>query len=235
MRASTFGKRLLALPLMAAAAALLAACSGAEPTPTDEPTPTTTLAYDPDHLMWAGTVSHMFADFRHIDQMVESGDPTFVPVLLDLWFSRATLSAEQLLGVTRALRLLTDGDPGGNLNDWFRWLSEHPEVKGPPEYALWKGVLYGLVDPNIEAFFYKDIKHRIRLEEIVWGGVRRDGIPDLIDPLHITPVEATYLNDSDRVFGVSINGEHRAYPLRVMNPHEMANDTLGGEPFALAY
>ena len=30
--------------------------------------------------------------------------------------------------------------------------------------------------------------------------------------------------------GVSIGGEHRAYPLRIMNAHEIANDTLGGEP-----
>jgi hypothetical protein len=32
-----------------------------------------------------------------------------------------------------------------------------------------------------------------------------------------------------------INEEHRAYPLRILNPHEMANDVLGGVPFALAY
>ena len=47
--------------------------------------------------------------------------------------------------------------------------------------------------------------------------------------------EADYLNWDDRVFGVSINGEHRAYPLRILNPHEMANDVVGGVPFALAY
>ena len=43
------------------------------------------------------------------------------------------------------------------------------------------------------------------------------------------------MNPTDRVFGISINGEHRAYPLRILNPHEMANDVLGGEPIALAY
>ena len=42
------------------------------------------------------------------------------------------------------------------------------------------------------------------------------------------------IND-DRVFGVSFNGEHRAYPLRILNAHEMANDVVGGVPFALAY
>ena len=52
---------------------------------------------------------------------------------------------------------------------------------------------------------------------------------------HLTPDEAAYLQPSDRVFGVSINGEHRAYPLRVLNAHEMANDVVGGVQFALAY
>ena len=84
-------------------------------------------------------------------------------------------------------------------------------------------------------FMYPGVPTAIRLEEVVWGGVRRDGIPDLQFPPHVTPEEATYLETDDRVFGVSINGEHRAYPLRVLNPHEMANDTVGGVQFALAY
>ena len=37
------------------------------------------------------------------------------------------------------------------------------------------------------------------------------------------------------VFGVAINGDYRAYPLRILDWHEMANDVVGGEPVALAY
>jgi hypothetical protein len=73
------------------------------------------------------------------------------------------------------------------------------------------------------------------VEEIVWGGVAKDGIPDLMNPPVLPADKATYLDPFDRVFGLSINGEHRAYPLRILNAHEMANDTLGGVPFALAY
>jgi hypothetical protein len=69
----------------------------------------------------------------------------------------------------------------------------------------------------------------------VWGGVRKDGIPDLTNPPVVPAARATYLEPSDRVFGVSINGAHRAYPLRILNRHEMANDVVGGVPFALAY
>ena len=43
------------------------------------------------------------------------------------------------------------------------------------------------------------------------------------------------MNPTDRVFGISINGEHRAYPRWILTPHEMANDVLGGEPIALPY
>ena len=85
------------------------------------------------------------------------------------------------------------------------------------------------------AFFYEGVKTRIRLEAAVWGGGPKYGIPDLINPPAVTPQDAWYMIPSDRVFGISINGEHRAYPLRILTPHEMVNDVLGGEPIALAY
>ena len=75
----------------------------------------------------------------------------------------------------------------------------------------------------------------IKLEEVVWGGVGKDGIPDLTNAPVLPATEAGYLAPDDRVFGVSLNSEHRAYPLRILNPHEMANDVLGGVHFALAY
>ena len=92
-----------------------------------------------------------------------------------------------------------------------------------------------LVDPGMGAFLYDGVKATIRLEEIVWGGVRKDAIPDLTNPPVIPAEEATYLDFDERVFGVSINGKHRAYPHRILNPHEMANDVVGGVPIALAY
>ena len=76
---------------------------------------------------------------------------------------------------------------------------------------------------------------RIDPTEVVWGGVLPDGIPDLRDPEMLTAADAEYLNDSDRVFGVTINGDSRAYPLRIVNAHEMVNDTVGGEPISLMW
>ena len=78
-------------------------------------------------------------------------------------------------------------------------------------------------------------QHSIRLEEIVWGGVVKDGIPALTNPALLPGADAAYLNDSDLVFGVAINGDVRAYPLRIMDWHEMFNDVIGGVPVSLAY
>ena len=196
-------------------------------------------ASDPSAIMKA-TLDYVLAagevDPSLIRRMGESGDATFIPVLLDLLFFRRAVPPELTSEITKALTVLTDTDSGQYVwPDWFEWLGRHSEVRAPPGYAGWKGQLLSVIDKDFPLFFYDGVKARIRLEEIAWGGVRKDGIPDLIDPPAVTPDEATYLNPDDRVFGVSINGEHRAYPFRVMNPHEMANDVVGGEPIALAY
>src|SRR5215813_15612850 len=73
------------------------------------------------------------------------------------------------------------------------------------------------------------------MEEIAWGGVLVDGIPALDNPRMTTASAASYLNPDDPVFGVEINGDDRAYPLRIVNWHEMVNDVVGGVPVSLAY
>ena len=103
-------------------------------------------------------------------------------------------------------------------NWWMEWLGQHPEVRPPEGFAAWKGQLFGFIDPAMGAFFYEDVKSEIRIEEIVWGGVRKDGIPDLTNPPVVPADKADYLAWDDRVFGVSINGEHRAYPLLDTQP-----------------
>ena len=44
-----------------------------------------------------------------------------------------------------------------------------------------------------------------------------------------------YAVSTDRVIGITVNGESRAYPLKLMNVHEVSNDTLGGVPIAVTY
>jgi hypothetical protein len=119
----------------------------------------------------------------------------------------------------------------------MEWLAPNLAEYQPPErYLEWKINLLSLIHPRFANFLSGAGKTaRIDLTELAWVGVAPDGIPDLQNPPRVSADQQDYLLPDDRVFGVSINGEHRAYPLRIMNAHEMANDILGGEPIALAY
>jgi len=64
----------------------------------------------------------------------------------------------------------------------------------------------------------------------------RDGIPAILNPVVATRADAaTQMDPSERVMGVSINGEHRAYPLNLLSRHEIVNDTVGGKPVAVTW
>ena len=60
-------------------------------------------------------------------------------------------------------------------------------------------------------------------------------IPAADNPPVSTAEEAAWLDDNSVVFGLSINGESRAYPRRIMEVREMVNDTLGGRDLGIPY
>ena len=171
--------------------------------------------------------------FEVVDEMGDSGNPTYIPILVDLLGVRSHPDLREAL--VASLIQLTGEEDNPDWRWWAEWLSVHSEIQAPHGYAAWKGDLYSLIDPIMGSFLYEGVKRRIRLEEIVWGGVPTDGIPDLSYAPVLPAGEASHVRPDDRVFGVSLNGEHRAYPLRILNSHEMANDIVGGVPFALAY
>lgn len=195
------------------------------------------LPDDPSELMLATLDGNLNVIAQ---KMANSGNKSYIPVLLE--FVRFLQSAESRIAMIGFINKVLEGTDSpvipterNNWDWWIEWLGNHPEIQAPDGFAGWKGRLYSFVDPNFRIFLHDGVKTRIRLEEVVWGGVRKDGIPDLINPPVVSAADATYLKPSDRVFGVSFNGESRAYPLRILNPHEMANDVVGGVHFALAY
>ena len=119
--------------------------------------------------------------------------------------------------------------------DWMLWQEGHPEIAPFAGFDTFKAVVLQQIDPNFSAFLGPGTAHEIRLEEIVWGGVAKDGIPALTNPTLIDPDDADYLNADELVFGVRIGADARAYPLRIMDWHEMFNDVIGGVPVSLAY
>lgn len=63
----------------------------------------------------------------------------------------------------------------------------------------------------------------------------RDCIPSLNEPAFIPAEQATYLRDDDLVIGLEARGVTRAYPLKILNWHEVVNDVVGGFPIAVTY
>lgn len=73
-------------------------------------------------------------------------------------------------------------------------------------------------------------------ELIVNGGPPPDGIPSIDNPKFIQIQKAEeFLEDSDLVVGLNINGDIRAYPLQILVWHEIVNDKVGNTPVAVTY
>ena len=75
----------------------------------------------------------------------------------------------------------------------------------------------------------------IPVKRIVGGGPPKDGIPALTNPKQVAALDASYLKTNDRVIGVTVGEVARAYPLRILDYHEIVNDRIGNLPVAVTY
>ncbi len=183
-------------------------------------------------------------DLSVIAAIAASADQLYIAPLADVaYFAR---SADVNSSVISALNTLTGHDM-----DWrgyFEWAGAN-DIALPPNYDEFKGQLLAtFVDPEFTRFFQPGVAETatINLVEPVWGGVTVDGIPSLVNARQISPQAArdegfqyddfcrdgdcSYPAADELVFGVSLNGDSRAYPLRLLNWHEMFNDVIGQAP-----
>ncbi len=65
--------------------------------------------------------------------------------------------------------------------------------------------------------------------------IARDNIPSIDHPQFVTVASESSLTDREPVISLIINGDARAYPLRVMMWHEIVNDVVGGVPVVVTY
>lgn len=177
----------------------------------------------------------LFGDGEEIDRALTAlrlrGKPDAVAALiLALRYNR---SAQRKISAT--LAALTGHRDAADWFDWMLWQEAYPEFAPHPSFRRLKLDLLARIDIQFSRFFGGNPRIDIRLEEIVWGGVEVDGIPALVEAAMIPAGQADYLTPDEPVFGVAIGGDARAYPLRILDWHEMANDTVGGVPVALAY
>ena len=183
-------------------------------------------------------------DVAVYDAVAASGDRLYLAPLIDIaYFGR---SAEINRAVIEALNALTGENMGWK--GYFEWAGAN-DIALPPFYDEFKGqLLASFVDPEFTRFFEPGVAETaaINLVEPVWGGVTVDGIPSLVNARQITPKDAidegyqhsdfcrdgdcSYPAADELVFGLSFKGDSRAYPLRLLNWHEMFNDVIGHAP-----
>jgi hypothetical protein len=171
-----------------------------------------------------------------IDRITAAADKRFIAVFIDLMRAAhiGLVDGSNYPRYIEALEMLSGESFGEDWVAWFEWYGRS-DLTPPPGFTGWKGLLLAQIDPGFAAFLQDSLPSRVRVEEIQWGGVVVDGIPALDNPSMLEATEADYLEPGDAVFGLTINGESRAYPLRILDWHEMANDEIGGVPVSLAY
>lgn len=165
-------------------------------------------------------------------KLLEAPDPTLIPALVDALFFTPKLARGEILQV---LKKLAGEDVGDGYYDWVEYVGRRTDLTSRPDYMAYKVAVFSRIDPTFQKIFYPGAPSRIRLEEIVSGGVKLDGIPPLEDPPRVSASEARFLRNDEQVFGVSLGGKHHAYPHRYLSWHEMVNDVVGGEPITLSY
>ena len=90
-----------------------------------------------------------------------------------------------------------------------------------------------LLSPALTGF---DLSNAVVPErEIRSGGPPKDGIPAILQPRFVAAEKDPFLENDDSIIGVTVDGEARAYPIKILNWHEVANDEVGGIPLAVTY
>ena len=178
-----------------------------------------------------------------LETIVASKDPRLAWLISDLmrFAGRAELNvllasaASDLLGTTlqihNAWGLVTD-----HLIAW--------DIPAPPDYLAVKRSIYTSIIPGWDRIF---VEGDIDWRHVSWGGVLIDDrphdktdevcncIPAADNPEVVSAQDATWPDDDDIVFGITVNGESRAYPRQIMEVREMVNDTLGGRDLGIPY
>lgn len=70
---------------------------------------------------------------------------------------------------------------------------------------------------------------------IVPGGPAKGGIPAIDKPVFNRAEDVNWLKPEQRVIGVNHNGIAKAYPLAILNWHEIVNDRFASDPVVVTY
>ena len=75
----------------------------------------------------------------------------------------------------------------------------------------------------------------IPAEKVLSGGPGKDGIPAIDKPEFVPADKAGFLDEEARVLGIHYKGMTKAYPINILNWHEIVNDEFNGEPVVITF
>jgi hypothetical protein len=190
-------------------------------------------------------------DLAALDQIAESGDARAAWLLSDLlrFLSPGGARSLSLNGFERLTGAVLEDDPVAGRSPW-QSVTDHLiawDLPALPGYQEWKGQLFTIIEPAWQPFF-DDADADIDWRFLSWGGVLIDSrplgdsapcargcIPALDDPAVTDAAGGDWYPDDRVVFGITVEGESRAYPKNIMEIHEMVNDTVGGRRLGIPY
>ena len=120
-------------------------------------------------------------------------------------------------------------------------------IENLPQYWSQAGTLFQdneFVQEEIKKLINKKSKQlnsdktfaKINLNDLEQGCPGQDCIPSIDNPKFESRNEANkWLRDDDLVFGLDYKGEKRAYSQRILNWHEIVNDTIAGDPVLITF
>lgn len=78
-------------------------------------------------------------------------------------------------------------------------------------------------------------KATVPAETIREGGPARDRIRSIDAPEFVPPQEANWVRPIDPVIGMALDGIAHAYPVHLLEYHQVVNDVIAGHPVVVAY
>ncbi len=176
-------------------------------------------------------------------EIAQSQDPRLAWVVSDMMRFITTDAMNQKLATAAATLLNVPiqkaGDWGQVTNLLIAW-----DIPAPPDYLTYKRTIFTSIVPGWDKIF---VEGDVDWRHVSWGGVLIDDRPfdTTDDPCNCIPAAdnpettnaagAAWLHDDDVVFGITLNGQARAYPRQIMEVREMVNDTLGGRDLGIPY
>lgn len=167
-------------------------------------------------------------------------DRSVIPAILEIMrFSEFGMAPGLEPNEVESLRNLSgQALPAGDWAAWMEWMWREKDLEPHPGYPMLKRYYYGRLHNDFFAVLNPNLPSSIdRTEIIPRPELHVRNVPPLLNPKAVAnrSIETNYLGTRDLVAGIEVNGEKRAYPLKLLVHHEIVNDTLGGKPVVISY